>query len=328
MMEEKFIISGGIPRKFGELMAAGHVLKKAEIAEIDFDKKQYFPKLTYETPAEYCTDKQPSIGFTSFSVSDEYIYIGTTTEILKLNSKTYEIESILNDRLFNDVHHVKKVNDKYYVVNTGMDALFEFDKDFNRVDIYNCLNKDPFYRFNENENLNKIASTKPHQCHPNHVFTINGEVWVTRFKQKDAICIHDFTKRIDIGLGFPHDGFVKGNLVYFTTVNGYVLAFNTKTYKKEIEIKLGGQNSNKTAVLGWCRGLYVDEDCFYVGFTQLRTTKVTENLAWLKTMIKEKKIIDKPEASRIEKYSLDGTYLDKYELPSDGIFTIFGIEKI
>jgi len=327
-MSEQFVIAGGIPRKYGELLSAGHVLKKAEIAEIDFAAKTYTARLTYETPAEYCTNKLPSIGFTSFSLQDDGLYIGTSTEAMVLDKNSYEVSKMINDPLFNDVHHVKKIGDRIFVVVTGMDAVFEFDNKGKRHNIYNVLGKDAFHRFSESDNLNKIATTKPHESHPNHVFSINNEIWITRFKQKDAICLADSSKKMNIEIGFPHDGFVKGDLVYFTTVNGYVIAFNKNTYKKELEIKLTGANNDEDVPLGWCRGLYVDENVMYVGFTQLRTTKVTENLAWLKTMVKKKKVTSKPSPTRIEKYDLTGNYLSEYVLPSDGIFTIFGIEKI
>ena len=327
-MSERFVIAGGIPRKYGELLSAGHVLKKAEIAEIDFTTKEYTTKLTYETPAEYCANKLPSIGFTSFSLQGDTLYIGTSTEAMLLDTQTYEVSKMINDPLFNDVHHVKKIGDRIYVVVTGMDAVFEFDSEGRRQKIYNVLGKDAFHKFKESDNLNKVATTKPHESHPNHVFRINDEIWVTRFKQKDAICLTDSTKKINIEVGFPHDGFVKGNLVYFTTVNGYVLAFNKDTLQKEIEIKLTGSKGLQDVPLGWCRGLYVADDYMYVGFTQLRTTKVTENLAWLKTMVKQKKVTSKPSPTRIEKYDLKGNFISEYILPSDGIFTIFGIEKI
>ena len=327
-MEEKFIIAGGIPRKYGELMSYGHVLREAEIATIDYDKKEYTSKLKYIPDTDFCPEDRPSVGFTSFSIHKEKIYIATSTQVLIISLSSFEILEKINDPLFNDIHHVKIINNNLYVVVTGLDALFEYDLKTKNRTIFNTLGKDPFHRFDKDKNLNKVVSTKPHESHPNHVFAIGDEVWVTRFQQKDAVCITDMSKRMDIGVGFPHDGFVKDGVAYFTTVNGYVVGFDTKTFKKVIDIKLTGKDSKSDTPLGWCRGLYVEDDFFFVGFTQLRTTKVTENLAWLKTMIKEKKILEKPAPTRIEKYTIDGRYVSQFELPSTGVFTIFSIEKI
>ena len=327
-MAEKLLISGGIPRKLGELYKPGHVLKKAEMAIIDLVKQSYTPVLQYKTPQAYCSNTLPSIGFTGFTCHESYIYLPTGTEVLVLNSNNYKIEHIINDPLFNDIHHVTVGKTAIYITVTGMDAVFEYDFTYKRKHIHQVLGKPVFHRFSESQNLNKLTSTKPHEAHPNHVFFIDDEPWVTRLKQKDAVCLTDSTKKITITNGLPHDGFVKGNQVYFTTVNGYVEAFNTETLAKEGEIQLSGAPQRSGAPLGWCRGIYVSDSCFYIGFTQLRTTKITEHIAWARAMIKEKNYLPKPAPTRIEKYSHDGQFLTEYVLPAHGIFTIFGIQEV
>ncbi|EDM43226.1 hypothetical protein SCB49_12144 [unidentified eubacterium SCB49] len=327
MEEERFLVSGGIPRVFGELMA-GHVFKKAELAKIDFENKTYTSVLQYTTPSEFCSDTKPSITFGCFCIESDKIYIPTSTQVLILDRTTYAIKEVISDPLFNDIHDIYVLKGKLYVAVTGLDSVFIYDlKTRNRV-IIHVLGKDPFHKWNPNEALNKVASLKPHEAHPNHLFEIEGEIWVTRFIQKDAVCLNDLTKRIDIGVGFPHDGFVKENVVYFTTVNGYVVSFDIHTFKNLKTIKLSGANSTSNKPLGWCRGLYVSDRFFYVGFTQLRTTKLTENLDWARKMIEKKRLFDKPAPTRIEKYTLDGQYVDQFILPKSGVYTVFSIEKI
>ena len=326
-MDEKFLISGGIPRTLGELMQ-GHAFKKAELAEIDFQRKTYIPKCTYTTPASHCSDKKPSIGFTGFCIHKETIYIATRTEILVLSFHDYSILKVINDPLFNDIHDVLIHDGFLYVAVTGMDAVFVFDLETHEKTIKNVLQKDPFHRFSKNLNLNKISSLKPNESHPNHIFCLNDEIWVTRLKQRDVICLNNPKKKITIDEGMPHDGFVKGNELYFTTVNGYIVIFNTKTLKKVRAIKLTGSNANKNTPLGWCRGLYVDSCFLYVGFTQLRTTKVTENLDWVKLMVGERRIFEKPSPTRIEKYTLEGVYVSEFILPKNSIYSIFSIVKL
>ena len=326
-MDEKFLISGGIPRILGELMQ-GHAFKKAELAEIDFQRKTYVPKCTYTTPVSHCSDKKPSIGFTGFCIYKETIYIATRTEVLVLSSHDYSILKVINDPLFNDIHDVLIHDGFLYVAVTGMDAVFVFDLETHEKTIKNVLQKDPFHRFSKNLNLNKISSLKPNESHPNHIFCLNDEIWVTRLKQKDAISLKNPNKKITIEEGLPHDGFLRNKDLYFTTVNGYVVVFNAETLQKTKTIKLTGANPKSRSPLGWCRGIYVDEAFFYVGFTQLRTTKVTENLEWLKAMAEEKSLFEKPAPTRIEKYTLAGLYVDSFELPKNGVYTIFNIEKI
>ena len=137
-MDEKFLISGGIPRTLGELMV-GHAFKKAELAEIDFQRKTYVPKCTYTTPVSHCSNKKPSIGFTGFCIYKETIYIATRTEVLVLSSHDYSILKVINDPLFNDIHDVSIHDGFLYVAVTGMDAVFIFDLETHEKTIKNVL---------------------------------------------------------------------------------------------------------------------------------------------------------------------------------------------
>lgn len=327
-MEEKFLVSGGIPRKYGELLSVGHALKQASLAEIDFANNRYIPKVSHVTAPELCVDNKPSIGFTTLSVHGKFIYVCTSTEVLVIDKITYEITRIYSEKLFHDLHHVNVINNRIYVVNTGMDTIFEYDMDFNDRKIYHTLGNDPFHKFSPDTNMNKFASTKPHETHTNNIFQIDGEPWITRMRLKEAVALHDPTKKMNIGVGRPHDGLVKGDFVYFTTVNGYVVIFNKHTFKKEEQIELKSSRGRSSAPLGWCRSLHVEEDCMYVGFTQLRTTKISENLGWIKTMVKNKKIIDKPLPTRIEKLQLNGDFISEFVFPANEMYTIFTIHKL
>lgn len=326
MKEEKFLVSGGIPRVYGELVS-GHAFKKAELAIVDFAKNRYTAVLNHKTPKDFSCDVAPSITFGSFCRYKDILYIPTRTEVLLVNATTFNVIEVITDKLFNDIHDVHVLHNMLYVAVTGMDAVFKIDLKTREREIINVLGKDPFHRFSENENLNNKASLKPHEAHPNFLFQIDDKIWVTRLKMKDAVCLSDINKRIVIDIGLPHDGFVKDDLIYFTTVNGYVVIVDKNTKDTVKRIRLTGAK-NVDIPLGWCRGLYVDETHFYVGFTQLRTTRFTENIDWVKSILKNKKIPDKPTPTRIEKYTLDGDFVSEYRFPKNGIFNIFSIRKI
>lgn len=86
--------------------------------------------------------------------------------------------------------------------------------------------------------------------HPNHVFELDGEVWVTRFEQRDAICLTTSSPRTDIAAQRSHDGYLFGDRVYFTTVDGHVVIANRKTLQIE-QMTSFNQVSEKTGqVLG------------------------------------------------------------------------------
>ena len=73
-----------------------------------------------------------------------------------------------------------------------------------------------------------------------------------------------------------------------TTVNGTVCVANSDTYELEDVFDLNEVNHDGRP-LGWCRGLHVEGDKFYVGFSTLRSTTLRKNLAWIKRGFKEKK---------------------------------------
>ncbi|HKC71161.1 MAG TPA: hypothetical protein VKB60_06035, partial [Terriglobales bacterium] len=82
----------------------------------------------------------------------------------------------------------------------------------------------------------------------------------------------------------PHDGFVRGNSIYFTTVDGHIVIASRDTLRVENVYDLNAMSAQNGRPLGWCRGLApLDERFVWVGFTRVRPTKFRENLTWLKT---------------------------------------------
>lgn len=168
---------------------------------------------------------------------------------------------------------------------TGLDMVVEITLEGVLVREWSVLGEgeDPWVRFSRGVDYRKIASTKPHQSHPNHVFELDGEVWVTRLQQRDATCLTKRGPRIDIAIQRPHDGYVFGDRIYFTTVDGHVVIANRKTLKVAETIDLNRMSDQADRVLGWCRGvLPLDERWLWVGFTRVRPTKFVENVAWIK----------------------------------------------
>ena len=187
--------------------------------------------------------------------------------------------------LFQNIHHVTPVATGIAVASTGMDLVVILDKDsLEPIEFINSLGKDPWHRFPKDQDMRKVNSTKPHESHPNFVFELEGEPWVSRFNQRDAVCLRDFNKRIDVAIERLHDGHVIGDFVYFTTVDGHIVIANKKTYKIEEVINLNEIGEDNTP-LGWCRSMAVDGDIAYVGFSRLRQTAVKENVRWLMNFV-------------------------------------------
>jgi hypothetical protein len=152
---------------------------------------------------------------------------------------------------------------------------------------WSVLDEDPWSRFSRTADYRKVESTKPHKAHPNFVFELDGDTWVTRFRQRDAVTIGGPPKRINIDVQTPHDGLVRGDRIYFTTVDGQVVIANRRTLQVDDIIdlkKINGDNS----LLGWCRGiLWMDDERVWVGFSRVRKTSLTENVLWVRNIFRD-----------------------------------------
>ncbi|TMU87706.1 hypothetical protein FGG79_06215 [Bacillus sp. BHET2] len=245
--------------------------KKAVVLKFDGSTKKAERVIEYISPKEVCPSREASISFTAATLENKKLYVGTQTEILVYNSFTYKLEDYYSLPLFNDVHHVKpRKNGNLLVVNTGLDMVIELHSSGKIINLWNVMGGDPWERFDQRVDYRKVPTTKPHQSHPNFVFELNDEVWVTRCLQKDAICLTDRTKRINIGRQLIHDGVVFKGKIYFTQVDGRVVIANAKTLSVEKVVNLV-EISQHQQKIGWCRGIKpLSDDLVLVGFSRIR----------------------------------------------------------
>lgn len=246
----------------------------------------------YVSPAAVCADGDPSILFKAGSLDDDKLHVCTETEVLTYQLPDFRRIGYMSLPCFNDVHHVCSTPRKtLLVVSTGLDMVVEVSSEQGAVlRQWNVLGDGSWGHFSPDIDYRKVASTKPHGSHPNYVFEVADEVWVTRFEQKDAVCLTRPGERIEIGMERPHDGLVRDGCVYYTTVNGHIIVADLTTRRREQVINLNEVSINRryhpARPLGWCRGLCVlDPDNIIVGFTRLRSTRWRENVRWAKRTV-------------------------------------------
>lgn len=237
----------------------------------------------YVTPPDARPADEYSVVFKSSSIDGDTLYACTQTEVLVYDVETGELRKRITLPIFNDLHHVRRsAGGNLWVVSTGLDLLVEMDLDGNVLREFNAVDTPTWDRFDREIDYRQVASTKPHQAHPNFVFEHGDDVWVTRFEQKDALCVTDRSRRIDIGVERPHDGVVVGDTVYFTTVDGHLVTadLTTDTVTDVTDIVAISECDD---ALGWMRGLAVlDDGDILLGFSTLRITKIRENVRWVK----------------------------------------------
>jgi hypothetical protein len=298
----------------------------ALILRLDPSNDTSITEVEYKTPPEARASDESSNVFKSATLVGHKLYTCTSTEVLIFEIPEFNRIGYVSLPCFNDLHHVTPTHDGHLLVaNTGLDMVVKCTLDGEILEVWNVLGEDPWSRFSRDVDYRKVETTKPHHSHPNGVFEIGQEVWVTRLSQKDAICLTSAGKRINIEVQRPHDGLVRGDRIYFTTVDGRVVIVNVHTLEIDRSIDLNEihrKHNQNDQVLGWCRGILpIDERRVWVGFTRVRKTTFTENVLWIKHAFKEK---DRP--THIALYDIEnGTCLLEIDIERYGMNVIFGI---
>jgi len=324
----KLLLTGGVekPQKNDEWSG----FEKAIALELDLKSGtckqviEYFSPETNRPPQPEC-----SVLFKSGDIQGNEFVVTTQTEVLVYSLPDYQLLKCYSLKEFNDVHHAKKINNgNLLVCVTGLDVVIEVTESGDIVEYSSAINEDTWKRFDKGADYRKVLTTKPHFAHPNFCFDYQNEKFVTRFKQKDAISLSS-DKRFDIAVGGPHDGFVLGNEVYFTTVNGFIVGFNLITAEQVLIEDLNRFEKNIKRNLGWCRSLLMlNKDEAIVGFSRIRASRFSDYLGW----VKEKTGVGTANAipTRIVKYNFKtqkiewAVNLEIYNM--NAIFSILALE--
>jgi hypothetical protein len=297
--------------------------EQALLIELDPEKNQSRVLVEYVSPPEVCPQEIPAVLFKSTTLQGNKLYTCTSTEVLVYEVPSFKLKHYISLPCFNDLHHVYPTQQgTILVVVTGLDMVVEIRESGSVVREWSVIGEDPWARFSRQTDYRKVPTTKPHQSHPNHVFVLGEEVWVTRLQQRDAICLTTPGPRIDIAVQRPHDGCIFGDRIYFTTVDGRIVIANRKTLQVEETIDLNQMSGPSGQVLGWCRGvLPLDERWLWVGFTRVRPTKFIENVAWIRNGYSHRH-----RPSHVALYDLERKRCEQeIELEPHGIGVVFSL---
>jgi len=320
-MGRKALVTGGTQRTHSAFMDKEGRYKEAVLMEVDLDTGASRTLLTYTSPPELCAEGLPSMIFKAGSLVGDRLYLCTLTEVLVYSWPALEQLRHVSLPVFNDLHHVMPHGEDLHVVSTGLDALAVVGPDGSLKALRPALDEDLWERFDKDTDYRRIHSTKPHASHPNYTFVLDGQVWLSRFEQRDAICLDDRGKRMDVGVERVHDGVPDGDVVRLTAVDGHVVTFDAKTLERVDVCDLNPLTPTDEP-LGWCRGLHVDGDQAFVGLSRIRTTRLYRNLQWLKRRSRP----PKPAPTRIGVYNLKARrHLRDIELEERGMSAIFSI---
>ena len=307
-----------------------NLYEAALILQIDTESGVVRTCIEYKTPPEARANENSSCVFKSGTLAGDVLYTCTSTEVLIFKLPDFQQTDYISLPCFNDLHHVTPTSDgNLLAAITGLDMVAKFSRRGEFLAEWSVLPEDPWSRFSRTTDYRKVETTKPHKSHPNFVFELNGEVWATRFRQRDAICLNDSKKRIDIAVQSPHDGISFGGRLYFTSVDGRVIIANPRNLRLEdvIDLKdIDGQDS----MLGWCRGvLPLDDKRVWIGFTRIRKTRFRENVLWVRNVFRDG-MREKP--THIALYDIASMHcIQEFDLEAHGmniVFSIFPADRV
>lgn len=283
MASELYVVGGEqrSPRGVVAGVADWYRFKRAIVLCVDADSGSSRLVADHVSPPEARPAEDPAILFKSSSLAGDRLYACTQTEVLVYRLPDLELMHYISLPFFNDLHHVVPTPaGTLLIVISGLDMVVELRLDGTVVNEWSAIETSPWERFSRDVDYRVIATTKPHAAHPNQVFLIGKEPWATRFEKRDAISLIDPNRRIDIAIERPHDGVVHGADVYFTTVDGHIVIADTQTLQVRDVIDLASMHP-RADILGWTRGLYVEGNQAWVGFSRIRPTKIRENVGWV-----------------------------------------------
>lgn len=236
----------------------------------------------YRSPPEACASGDPVL-FKSGTIRDDRLYVCTQTEVLVYALPRFTRVGYISLPCFNDVHHVyPTATNTLLIANSGLEMVLEVTHDGHVLREWNVLGEEPWAGFSRSIDYRKGVSTKPHRAHPNFVSVVGNEIWATRFEKRDALCLTDPRRHIDIGIERVHDGLIEQGKMFFTTVNGHIIVADPTTLRVEQVIDLNSM-AEPNVLLGWCRSLLLDGDRIWVGFSRIRPTRFRDALSWVRT---------------------------------------------
>jgi hypothetical protein len=298
----------------------------AIILELDTQSGSVRTCVEYQSPFDARAGSHAAASFHGGALIGNLLYTCTTTEVLIFRLPTFERVGYVSLPCFNDLHHVTRCSDgNLLIVNTGLEMVLKVTPQGERLKEWSVLGEDTWSRFSRQIDYRKVESTKPHRSHPNFAFELDGEIWATRFHQRDAVCLTRWGKRIAIGGEFPHDGLVWGDRILFTAVDGKIVIVNRHSLGVEQSVDLRQiRDRDQQTLPAWCRGLLpVDERRIWVGFTRIRKTLFREHVRWIKTILGEGTVVMPTHVALFD--IVDKKCLMQFDLEPYRMNTIFAI---
>ena len=111
--------------------------------------------------------------------------------------------------------------------------------------------------------------------HPNHVGFMGERPLVTCLYDGSVRDLESFRVAARLEGSFPHDGLVRGDSFWLTTIDGQVVCLDLSTDLARVVGSLDTFSS--TGHYGWCRGLHVGGSELFIGLTEVREGRLPKH---------------------------------------------------
>jgi hypothetical protein len=249
------------------------------LVELDVDTGRTLRTRTWTTPHAHSAGPTVHQEFTAAHLAtDGSVWQPTHTEVLRLDPRDMSVQQVVSHPLFHGLHSTsQRPGGGFVAAAAGIDSVLEVD-DSGALTEHHFLRSQPFadaYPGIADFRRVPYDGLKPHSHHPNHATYAAGTLWATCFETQSAIAVHGKPHApISLAPGIPHDGRLYDGALWFTWIDGVVLAIDPSGHE-QLRIDLSELDPTP-GLLGWCRGLAKVGDRLFVGMTMLRRPRHRE----------------------------------------------------
>jgi len=239
--------------------------QNAYLAIIDWKSKKIVDTFNYNSTSY---QKWLSKSFRGGIYYNGLFYVCTFNEVLAIDIDSWKIARKLSRPTFNDLHDVFVDEQGLWICSTGLEIVENYSHDLQLIERYNMCKTKVWERFKQDEDYRMYEIDKrerPREHHINNAVKVNNEILITRGKS-ESVSTLEGRVLIDDLKGMPHDGFVIDGEFYLTIVKGFIEVFQVGTWERTNLYDLN-KCYQETDGLGWCRGLCIDGDSMFIGFT-------------------------------------------------------------
>jgi len=255
--------------------------RRPRVRVVDADAGTVVDELAFEAAHAPSADAHQEATSASFT-REGLLLQPAHTELLWIDPVALRIVRRVTDPLFHGLHSATESDDGTIVVTcAGLDSVLELDPE-GRLLCHHWLREGRFadaYGGIADFRAVDHHGFQPHSHHPNFAWRGGDDVWATCFETRDCRTV-DGLRRVALDEAIPHDGRLRHGLLWFTQVDGHVIAVDPDTLERKLEIDLRELCDTKK-MLGWCRGVEVADDRLFVGMTMLRSSSHREVLRML-----------------------------------------------